>query len=240
MMRILFLVLCFFLLDQNLFAQGSRDQVGGVSFETENEISPYKQYQQEAIEFASSISNAATKGVTSKPKSLSDGAINFLTGAYLFCTANRGVCREIPQTLFEADVINSLLEKSVSCTYSLKFWRKWLENNMEERAKFLVKTAHLGTSEDFKKNVRPSFIQCEKTISEILKNSSVTALEQLKLRYAENTIERNSVVSTPTILETLKSSVADVFVATGSQEQKEDASEADGKKSSKKSSSVKR
>lgn len=232
LMKRIFFVCCFVFFTFSSFAQSSREQVGGVSFESEKEISPYKTYQDESIEFASSIALSAEKGVTSKPKNLSDGAINYLTGAYLFCSTNRGACREIPQTLFEADVINSILEKSVSCNYSQRFWRKWLENNMEERSKFLVKTAHLGIADDFRKNIRPAFIQCEKTVSEILKNQTDSSIEALKKRYAENTIERNSVIATPTILETLKASVPDVFAATGSQNKKEEEKDpTSGKKS---------
>lgn len=193
------------------------EQVGGIEFEEEQTENLYDTSQEQAISFFQQLSKSVTDGQAQRPLPLSANAINYLNAAYLYCISTKGVCREIPQTIYEADVITSKLDNKAGCPLSLSFWRAWLKNDMEERSKFVLKTSHLRDADEFTRKIRPNFIQCEKTIGALIEESKAqSANEFFSQRYKEQTIERNSVTGGVQILNIIKEKIPNVFSATGS------------------------
>lgn len=215
MNNILLVFYLLFLVQTSLAAP--QDQVGAIEFEEEQSENAYEVSQEEAISFFQHMAKSVSEGSTQRPPSLSTNTINYLNAAYLYCISTRGVCREIPQTIYEADLINSKFDNKVSCPLSLSFWRAWLKNDMEERSKFLLKTSHLRDSDEFTRKVRPTLIQCEKTIGSIIEESKEEAPSVFFAnRYKEETVERNSVTGALQVLLIIKEKVPNVFTATGS------------------------
>lgn len=194
----------------------SQDLLGSVDFEESVQENWYKKAQDEVITTFQDLASQVNQGkITQIKKAFLENDINYLNGAYLYCSAQRGVCREIPQVILELDLITSKLSNSVDCTNSLMFWRQWLANDMEERSKHLTKTAYLKDVEFFNRDIRPQFVQCQKTIGSLLDNKSSFS-EFFKERYKEGTIERISVLAAPRVLQVIRDSVPNVFLATGS------------------------
>jgi hypothetical protein len=218
MFRILF-ALSFFLNIAN-----AQDQIGAIEFEEAVREDTYTKSQDNVIKVFESLASQVNQGkITELKKSFSENEINYLNGAYLYCSSQRGVCREIPQVIFELDLIASKISNSVNCTNSLAFWRQWLANDMEERSKHLVKTGHIKDVDFFIRQVRPQFVQCQKTISSLLEDKKKPFSQFFEERYKDGTVERNAVLAAPRVLQVIRDSVPNVFIATGSIEPKPEA-----------------
>lgn len=212
MLRILF-TLVFFLSFAN-----AQDQIGAIEFEEAVHENTYTKSQDDVIKvFETLASQVNQRKITELKKSFSENEINYLNGAYLYCSSQRGVCREIPQVVLELDLIASKISNSVNCTNSLAFWRQWLANDMEERSKHLVKTGHMKDVDFFTRQIRPQFVQCQKTISSLLEDKKSFS-QFFEERYKDGTVERNAVLAAPRVLQVIRDSVPNVFAATGSNE----------------------
>lgn len=233
----------FLLLSIQAAYAGPEDQVGSIEFEEEQVENTYNASQDEAISFFQQISKSVSEGPVQRPLPLGPNTINYLNAAYLYCISTKGVCREIPQTIYEADVITSKLDNKASCPLSLSFWRAWLKNDMEERSKFALKTSHLRDADEFTRKIRPTLIQCEKTIGALIDESKAkSASEFFAERYKDQTIERNSVMGGVQILNIIKEKVSNVYSATGSanaeaKDEKTNVASKKGSNSTKKSTS---
>lgn len=194
----------------------SQELLGSVDFEESVQEDSYKKNQDDVIKiFEDLASQVNQKKISEIKRSLTENEINYLNAAYLYCSSQKGVCREIPQVLLELDLIASKISNTVSCTNSLSFWRQWLANDMEERSKYLTKTGHLRDVDFFNRQVRPQFVQCQKTIAKLLEDKSSFS-EFFENRYKDETIERNAVLGAPRILQVIRDSVSNVFITTGS------------------------
>ncbi len=195
----------------------SQELLGSVDFEESVQENSYKKIQDDVIKtFEDLASQVNQKKVTELKKSFSENEINYLNGAYLYCSSLKGVCREIPQVLLELDLIASKISNTTTCINSLTFWRQWLANDMEERSKYSTKTGHLKDVDFFNRQIRPQFVQCQKTISKLLEDDKSSFSEFFENRYKDGAIERNAVLGAPRILQAIRDSVSNVFIATGS------------------------
>lgn len=220
---------------------GAPSQAGVTSVDLNIEkIDRYADSQSEAIkDMESLLSNlkGSSNGTISRVKDLSDDAINYLTAAYLYCISNKGVCVEMLEAILEIDIINSKLSSSADCPNMVKFWRKWLSNDFEERAKLSMKTGYLTQVQEFTTKVRPSFVQCKPTVEKAIAQGGTIA-EFLTSRYAGGTGRPvQSVEITVKTLQAIKSSVSNVFVAMGAQGSSQEGKDK-GKKGAKTSNSA--
>lgn len=158
------------------------------------------------------ISDAASGTPPQALSPLSENSLTYLNLAYLHCTINAGTCPAILDALLEVDVINSRLASKAACPNLKQFWKLWIKGQMEERQSFLVKTAFLATTENFKKTQRSQYIKCDATVAEkILGESSNT--DFFKRRYAAEATERTSAETVVKILKEIKAEVPDIFSA---------------------------
>ena len=215
-------LLCAFLLPSPAVAQGKpaigeahHSQAGVMNLNVEEKAkNPYKENQKQAIEHIKALLarlNELKAGKDSRIDSASDGAIHYMTGAYLYCTLTKGACPELLDPLFETDLINSRISKQAECPNMLKFWHDWQANDMENRQKFLVRIGNLATTSAFTANVRPRYIKCKESIDNELRTGKTNA-DYFRQRYADSDDSRAaSLKKALELTEAFEKSIGDIF-----------------------------
>lgn len=216
---------------------GKNAQSGEVSFEDTKNIDPRATYdttQDQTIEyFKKAAASIPTLSQSPSPLAdLSDNMINYLNGVYLYCTINSGTCAIPLQAILEVDIINSKIKGVSECPNMKRFWKLWLANDMESRQQYLVKTGFISATSDFSRNVRPSFVRCEATITSET-TSQGSAADYFKGRYGpgQPSPQTESFSRLVSLLEAVKQKVPNVFIATGatSEKKSEDKDKEKGK-----------
>lgn len=177
-------------------------------------VDTYSVNQEEAIRYFKSFEAAIPQigsGASVNMPKLSDGALLYLTGAYLYCSVNNGVCPFILDAILESDIVASAASGTSGCPSMTQFWKIWLANDMEQRHKYLVKTGHLHTTSDFRAKVRPKYLKCKETVAAEL------AKGPLSKRYQSEGNAARAITTTAQYLAGLPEAVPNVFVATGAQ-----------------------
>lgn len=151
---------------------------------------------------------------TAHLENLDESTLQYLSAVYLFCTINQGTCPIVLDALLEADLIQSRLRNSAQCDNLQRFWKIWLKNDMERRQEYLAKTGFLNVTDQFKRERRGRYIKCKETI-ETEMASSLANPEFFQARYKQDSPPFLVVSQMPVFLNKVKSSVANVFAATG-------------------------
>ncbi len=152
-------------------------------------------------------SNAS--GNANKVAEIDDDSLNFLTAAYLYCSVNNGVCQYFLDSLLEADVVNSRINKQDGCKTLRSFWKQYISNELEARHKYATKIGFLAETGDFNTKTRPKYIKCVDTV----KNERVGTMSDsdfFKKRYADNN-KIAAVTKTIEYIDDLKSKQINVF-----------------------------
>ncbi|RIL03051.1 MAG: hypothetical protein DCC75_13085 [Proteobacteria bacterium] len=196
-----------------------QSQFGEIELEGYDEgKSRHSTNQDQAIEYfnkLSAISDGLAQGSISAPESMNEDILFYLTGVYLYCAVNSGTCPLILDAMAEAETIRSVVSGSVECSGLKKFWKLWVKNGMEDRHKYLVKTAYMRAHNDFNAKERPKYIKCDDLIKGRMAGmSSKEAF--LKQRYAPGSAAKESITKVAQLLEQIKAKRINVFVATGS------------------------
>jgi|GEM_PF-1745101 len=205
--------------EQEITHRFNKSQFGEVAFEEEEKKDSYKTAQDQAIALFQELDRkikALRQGSTVSGITASDEALNYLTGAYLYCVMKKGVCPMVLEALFEIDLINSKLQNGAQCPVLKRFWSLWAKNAMEERAKYLIQTGMLEAVADFNANLRPKYIRCEATVKNEIE-SGVAGAAFFKERYREGARPVVATSKMVTFLTLLKEKIPNVFVATGAQ-----------------------
>lgn len=202
----------------SVIAQPRPDTSGAIEFENEDKSKdPYKDSQDKAIEYYNKylkLTADLAQGKAEPMSAIDSRAINYLTGAYLFCISKQGVCSAIVQSILDVDVINSRLEKKASCPNMIHFWDSWIKNGFEERHKFMVQLGHSREVGDFNANVRPGLIRCQKTVEEAIAGSG-TDSEYFKTRFAKDSPRVKNIQFTTEFISRLKENIPNVFKTIG-------------------------
>ena len=162
---------------------------------------------------------AAGGGGASPIPSPSDSAIRYLAALYLHCSLAFGTCPSVLDAVLEGDLINSRLKKKADCPVSLRFWKKWIEDDMEQRQSHEVKTGYIAITNDFRLNERPRYIKCGNTIKAEIEGPNSDA-DYFKRRYAQGSKLLVSLEQAHRLAEQMKSAkmkekVPDIFSAHG-------------------------
>lgn len=196
----------------------SRELVGEIHIQGAEETKdPYAASQDGAIQYFQALRDKMPQMINGEVGSappIDPKILNYLTGAYLYCIVNTGVCPVILESILEVDIINSRLNKEPACPNMRQFWKLWLDSDMEQRHKYLVRTGHLAVTSEFKRNVRPKFVQCVETVKEQISEKGGDQ-QFFKKRYSEQQ-KRVLFERVAALLEGIKSKERNVFVATGS------------------------
>ncbi len=206
-----------------LCAQERRPELTGeIPFEEQRQTSAYAEIQDQTIAAFEQLASYLKSYVLSSPTSnsaprLGSEELNFLTGVYLHCSVQRGTCPMLLESLLEFDLLQAVEAKDRNCPALKNFWRRWLENDMENRHRYLVRTGNMQASFEFNQLVRPRYIRCEKTIEEILPlTGGVAAGELLRQRYQHDPTLIRPIEASLVYLREIRASIPNIFVATGS------------------------
>ena len=208
-------VLIIVLLLSNLCLAQSRSpshenvQSGEITMEQDSKpADSYETQQEKAIGFIKKVQSIAIAGggTIAAPD---ESVLSYLNVAYLYCSITQGTCPQILDNVLEADVMNSKAAGSVSCPIMTNFWKLYIKSDMEQRHSHYVRTGYLSTTEDFKKRVRPAYIKCKETISQIL------AAPDFSQRYKAGSQIQTSIQKSVRITEELKEKVPNLFTALG-------------------------
>lgn len=193
-------------------------QSGEIKLETEGpKRDPYKEGQEAAIEFFRKFSGmvpSLAAGNAASPGMLSDDSLNYLSGVYLYCAVNAGVCPLILDSILEVDVINSKISGSAACPNLKKLWGHWVKNGLEERHKFMVKTSFINEHSKFISQQRPRYLKCEETIKNLISTKEGTS-SFFKDRYKPGSPHSKLAGSMLQLLEQVKAKIPNVFTLMG-------------------------
>ena len=173
---------------------------------------PYESSLESAVAFLERLQTqikALAAGQVSKFERLDDNAVNFLTAAYLLCSINTGVCAYFLESLLEADVINSRIERKNSCINLRLFWRRYLDSDMETRHQHHTRMGFFSQTGEFNQKVRPKFIRCQDTVKAEIAGS-MSDSDFFRQRYSEQS-RIEAVNKTLEYINNLKSKNINVF-----------------------------
>ncbi|MBX7143888.1 MAG: hypothetical protein K1X79_05505 [Oligoflexia bacterium] len=145
---------------------------------------------------------------------LSDGMLSYLNAAYLYCSVNLGKCPMILDAILEIDLINSRSKRVAACPNMTRFWKGWVQGDMENRHKYMVKTGFLKVTSEFNSKERPRYLKCQDTIAEVIGDNRSDASFYAE-RYGSESSYNLAAAKVAKLLRDIKKEVPNVFVAVG-------------------------
>ena len=200
------------------FAQ-SGPIMGDIELEDEGEsVNTYDATQDSIIKLFKELPDAfdtLANGGNAEIPNLDQNQIQYLNGVYLHCSVARGICPFVLDALLELDLINSRVKNKAQCPNLIKFWKSWVQNDMEQRHNYQLKTGFIADTNRFRKNVRPIYIKCKKTIEKELDSVKGSNTDYFAKRYGNMGTTRNAVSLTNQYLARIKKNVGNIYYATG-------------------------
>ncbi|WKZ57949.1 MAG: hypothetical protein QY326_04590 [Bdellovibrionota bacterium] len=213
-MRALTIVLCAIfsqVLGNITLSSACAQQMGEIAIEDiKTQKSAYQTHQESVIALFTAVRDSLHNPLSVQNLALSKDGLVYLNAVYLHCSVQKGTCPLILEALLNLDILHAAKHGTFECPNLTLFWRNWLENDMEERQKYLVRTAHLQTSAAFNQTERPRYIKCKDTVQSIL-TPAPQASSIATARFAEGSEGRNTINRTLELLTTYQSKVPNVF-----------------------------
>lgn len=145
---------------------------------------------------------------------ISSDLFTFINSVYLHCAIKKATCKEVLESILEIDIINSKINNKITCSNINRFWKSWIENDMEKRHSHQTKIAYISKTNEFNRVIRPRYTKCKTTISSILKNNKEkTSSEFFTERYSS--LENSDVNKTIKLLEDIKENIPDIYDQVG-------------------------
>ena len=193
---------------------------GSIELESTAKITvSYKETQDNAITFLDEIHKrilALSRGESATQVTApTDATLHFLNAAYLDCTVKSGTCRSILQALLEYEITNVRQSKKADCPTMVRFWKLWLDGDLEKRQKYMVRTAYINATSDFNRKVRPMYIKCDQTVGEELKVTPSSDSAYFRARYSKDSDPVALTTEAIEVLGEIKKNIPSVFVANG-------------------------
>lgn len=145
-----------------------------------------------------------------KAPELDQNAISYLSVLYLYCSAKRGPCPFILETILDADIARSRAESGAQCSLTKRFFKSYISQALDERAKFILSLTQGLEMAKFNTTVRPRFVECKGTVSAMLADKEV-----LTQRFGAHGSAAETVAEFRTFVSQIKDQKVDIFVATG-------------------------
>lgn len=197
------IALALLIITAQTFAQEEPNLTGEIALEKdEKKENSYTKTETETINTFEQLNAFMENPESAKFNSsqLSDNILILLNALYLQCSVNRGTCAEVLDAILEIDIIESLKTSNVQCKSMQRFWALWLENDMEKRQQYQVKTGYLQATSEFKNKVRPAYIKCIDTVAKQIESDAIDNTTFLKARYKEGSTPRAAVTEVLTSL----------------------------------------
>jgi hypothetical protein len=96
------------------------------------------------------------------------------------------------------------------------FWKRYLENDFEERLKYNTSTGFVTKLNEFNAKERPRFVRCEESLKELFKTEQ-NAQSLFSSRYQSQSKPLRAIDDVLTLIRLLKEKQVNVFSATGAQ-----------------------
>lgn len=141
---------------------------------------------------------------------LDQNTVSYLSVLYLFCSVKRGPCPFILETLLDSDIAMARADKESKCPLTKRFFKSYVSQSLDERAKFLFSLTQGLEMAKFNTNERPRFVECKETVSAIIADK-----ELLSQRFGQQGSAVASVTEFRILLSEIKEQKVDIFVATG-------------------------
>lgn len=202
-----------------LSEQGDNSLSGEIEIEdVGNKKDSYSAVQEKAIQYFDSLQEtieSVSQGQSVAAISdLSDSVISYMNAAYLYCSVNLGKCPMILDAIMEVDLINSRSKRVASCGNMTRFWKTWVQSDMENRHKYMVKTGYLKVTSEFNAKERPRYLKCQDTIAEFV-NDPRSDAKFYDERYGSDSALNLAGAKVAKLLRDIKRDVPNVFVAVG-------------------------
>lgn len=160
--------------------------------------------------WGSSLQTIVTGSGEGKAPELNQNTVSYLSVLYLYCSAKRGPCPFILETILDADIARSRSESGAQCSLMKRFFKSYLSQSLDERAKFIFSLTQGLEMAKFNTNVRPRFVECKETVSAMLADKEV-----LTQRFGPHGSAAETVAEFRTFVSQIKDGKVDIFVATG-------------------------
>lgn len=141
---------------------------------------PYAVASADALKWARELPQAASGGGAAPV--LEGGALVYVGAGYVHCVRKLGNCAFILDAILETDVLGARSRGDTKCPVSGKFWRAWLDNDMESRMKLDIPIGHVNTILSFNQRERPKYVRCEAAVTKALKDSTHSQSVALSLK----------------------------------------------------------
>ena len=160
--------------------------------------------------WSAQLFTAIKGGGEGKVTALDSPTASYLSVLYLYCTVKQGPCPFILETVLDSDIIAARSEKATSCISMTRFFKGYLSNALDDRAKFLYSLTQGLEMATFNTESRPRFIQCKETVAAILEDKEVMAQ-----RFGEKGTAVATIEAFNSLLKDVKSQKTDIYTATG-------------------------
>jgi hypothetical protein len=182
--------------------------------ETTNEDKNYKDVARQAAsswidQVLASVSVSPAKPVAA----ISRDAAFYMSALYLYCMNKQGLCPAVLETVLESDIISSAQAGTPVCTNSISFWQQWLQQDMENRAKYLLSIGTATKVSLFNKKERSKYIMCKNTVEGLLKLPD----SERAARYGANGSATAYVKRVKSLLQDIDAGGIDIFQVIGLQ-----------------------
>lgn len=151
---------------------------------------------------------------TSTLSKLSQAEIVYLNSAYLYCTVHKGVCAEILDAILAADFNAAKVQNQSTCPMLESFWKLWVQNQFEDRQRYMGKITYFSQTNDFNMKKRNTYIKCRETIAQMLNGQIPAPAADVNAKAVA-------------VLEQIKVAVPNVITAVGAQGQEKPAENAE-------------
>lgn len=200
-------------------AQARKNTAGTIELELSSQKrDPYLTSQEEALKYFTDL-KALLQGVSASNRKLlmpEAEVVNYMGGLYLFCSMKRGVCPAVLEALLEIDIVNSKLSNVSLCPVMKGFWKRYLENDFEDRLKYAISTGFVAKVNEFNSRERPRYLRCEDTLKELFKGGeSASAL--FSKRYQSGSRPLKAIDEVISLINAVSQNGTNVFLATGAQ-----------------------
>ena len=97
----------------------------------------------------------------------------------------------------------------------LKFWKWWIDNDMEKRHGLETKITHVNAVTKFNRDMRPRYTKCRNTIEETMAKAPKENQKFFKERYADLGSALDPVKETQMLIEAINKDVPNLLEAVG-------------------------
>lgn len=195
-------------------SDGSRDSVisGQVAYSDPNAKGRnYQLEAQDSIEaWIKKAQSAAKSGGEAPLEDLDSETASYLSVLYFYCTAKEGPCPFVLDSVLDVEIMQARASKDASCVTMKRFFKSYLKHGLDDRGKFLYSLTRGLEMASFNEQSRPRYLDCQETVGAIMNDK-----ELLAQRFGEKGTSLESFAKLANLVNEVKTSKTDIFVATG-------------------------